>query len=335
VSALQVTRFDHATATDEDIAALHAVKAAATAVDRPADPPPLLADVTATVRTGRPDRSRPYFLARDGADAVGGAMLWMSLTDNQHMGLLDLRVHPAHRRRGVGTALLRAAVAELSGLGRPVLLAESDAGTAGDGFAAATGARVVQTDRLSLLRLPDVDWADVEAAATAKHDGYRIEAWTGHAPDELIAGYAVAKTAMNDAPHDDADLGDFVYTPESIRDDERVTAGLGELRVVVAVHEETGAVAAFTELLTRRSHRADQEDTGVVPAHRGSGLGLWVKSDMLLRVRADRPDVTEVVTGNATSNRHMLAINQRLGFRPWVEINGWQADVPALSARLG
>jgi GNAT superfamily N-acetyltransferase len=331
---MRIARLDHATATEADIAAMFAVKAAVAAVDRPADPPPLLADLTTTIRNSRPDRRRLHFVARDGDTVLGAALLWLSLVDNQHMGLLELRVHPEHRRRGVGTALLRDVLAVLTELGRPVLLSESDAGSAGDGFAAALGARLVQTDRLSLLRLADVDWADVEATAAAKHSGYRIEAWTSRAPDELVAGYAAAKSAMNDAPRDDADFGDFVYTPESIRDDERMTAGLGELRVVVAVHEETGVVAAFTEVLTRRSHRADQEDTAVVPAHRGSGLGLWVKSDMLLRLRAERPDVTQVITGNATTNQYMLAINGRLGFRPWTEINGWQADVPTLAARL-
>jgi L-amino acid N-acyltransferase YncA len=332
---VHIDRFDHATATDADIAGMFAVKAAAAAVDRPADPPPLLADVTAMVRGSRADRTRPHFMARDGDTVLGAAVLWLWLFDNRHMGVLDVRVHPAHRRRGVGTALLREVLALLTDLGRPVLLAESDAGTAGDGFAAALGFRLVGTDRLSLLRLTDADWPDVAATAAAKHPGYRIEAWTGHAPDDLIAGYAAAKRAMNDAPRDDADLGDFSYTAETIRDDERLLGELGTLRVVVAVHEETGAVAAFTETLTRASYRADQEDTAVVPAHRGSGLGLWIKSDMLLRVRAERPDVTEVITGNAASNAHMLAINDRLGFRPWTEMHGWQADVATLSARLG
>jgi hypothetical protein len=31
----------------------------------------------------------------------------------------------------------------------------------------------------------------------------------------------------------------------------------------------------------------------------------------------------------------MLAINQRLGFRPWQELNSWQGDAPELSTRLG
>ena len=73
----------------------------------------------------------------------------------------------------------------------------------------------------------------------------------------------------------------------------------------------------------------------MVPAHRGRGLGLWVKADMLVRLRAERPEVAEVLTGNASSNRHMLAVNERLGYRLWSQINGWQGDVAELSARLG
>jgi RimJ/RimL family protein N-acetyltransferase len=88
-------------------------------------------------------------------------------------------------------------------------------------------------------------------------------------------------------------------------------------------------------LVGRQPQRAHQHDTAVVPAHRGHGLGLWIKSAMLVALRAERPDVTEIETGNSTANQHMLAINQRLGFRPWQELNSWQGDVPELDARLG
>jgi hypothetical protein len=54
-----------------------------------------------------------------------------------------------------------------------------------------------------------------------------------------------------------------------------------------------------------------------------------------LRLRDERLDVAEVITGNSTGNRHMLAINERLGFRPWQEVNGWPADVPDVVSRVG
>jgi GNAT superfamily N-acetyltransferase len=158
---------------------------------------------------------------------------------------------------------------------------------------------------------------------------------TGRTPDHLLDSYARAKTAMNDAPHGATDLEDFVFTADRLRAEETGLLEVGELRVLFAVHEATGEIAGFTETgVGRQPERAQQQDTAVVPAHRGSGLGLWMKSAMLLRLRAERPDVTEVITGNSTGNRHMLAINERLGFRPWQEINGWQADVPDVVRRL-
>ena len=101
------------------------------------------------------------------------------------------------------------------------------------------------------------------------------------------------------------------------------------------MHEQSGAVAGLTELQVARPPRAYQDDTAVVPDHRGSGLGLWVKADMLRRLRAERPEFTEVITGNAASNAHMLRINTRLGYRPYRATGEWQADVGELAGRLG
>ena len=56
---------------------------------------------------------------------------------------------------------------------------------------------------------------------------------------------------------------------------------------------------------------------------------------MPLRLRDERPDVAEVITGNSTGNRHMPAINERLGFRPCQEVHGWQAGVPDVVRRVG
>ena len=88
-------------------------------------------------------------------------------------------------------------------------------------------------------------------------------------------------------------------------------------------------------LVGRRPQRARQHDTAVVPAHRSHGLGLWIKSAMLVALRAEQPDVTGIGDRQLDANQHMLPINQRLGFRPWQERNSWQGDVPELSARLG
>jgi GNAT superfamily N-acetyltransferase len=334
---VQIDRIDPATVTDTELAGVHALLAAAAKVDRPRDPAPQPEDVATRLREpDRRDRRIVYLVARTSAGPAGWASLWLSMLDNLRMGLVDVQVHPDSRRRGVGSALLRAMATELAAGGRNILLAETDAGGPGDAFARVVGMRVVEVDRQSLLRLADVDWAAVEVAAAAAHPGYRLVPVTGRIPDDLIGSYATAKSAMNDAPHGETDLEAFEFDVDRVRAEEAAMLRRGEIRVTFAVHEATGAVAGFTETgVGRAPERAAQLDTAVVPTHRGSGLGLWIKAEMLQRLLAERPEVTEVLTGNAASNRHMLAINDRLGFRPWREINGWQADVGQVLTRLG
>jgi GNAT superfamily N-acetyltransferase len=322
--------------TDADGVAYHRLLLAAEAVDRPGDPPPDVAEITGRLRARRDDRRVTRWVVRDGDGMVGHVVLMLPDLDNQHLAMANVVVHPDHRRRGLGTALLRVAVVTAAGDGRRTLLLEAVDGGAGEAFCRTHGLHAVSRERLSLLRLADVDWADVEALAAAAHAGYRLVRWTDRCPDELVEQFAVAKAAMNDAPVDDIDMGGRVFTTEVIRHDEADHRQMGLTAwTTVAVHEPTGAVAALTELLLGPPPRALQEDTAVVPAHRGSGLGLWVKADMLGRLRAERPDMTEVVTGNAASNEHMLRINTRLGFRPHRTLAEWQADLPALAGRLG
>ncbi|MGZ8738866.1 MAG: GNAT family N-acetyltransferase [Nocardioides sp.] len=49
-----------------------------------------------------------YFLAEAGGEAVGGLEVATSEYDNLDLAWLGIDVHPAHRRRGYGTALLEA-----------------------------------------------------------------------------------------------------------------------------------------------------------------------------------------------------------------------------------
>ena len=321
--------------TDADGVAYHRLITATEAVDHPADPPTELAEIAGRLRLRRDDRRVLRWVVRDGDAMIGHVVLVLPDIDNQHLAMSNVLVRPDHRRRGLGTALLRAAVAAAAADGRSTFLVEADDGSPGEAFCRAHGLREVSRARLSLLRLAAVDWAEVGALAAAPHTGYRLVRWTDRCPDELVERYAVAKTAMNDAPVDGADIADEVFTAGVIRQNEAGHREMGFTHwVTVAVHEQTGAVAGLTELVLASPPRAFQEDTAVVPAHRGSGLGLWVKADMLCRLRAERPEVSEVMTGNAASNEHMLRINTRLGFRPHRAIGEWQAGVGELVSRL-
>lgn len=328
---------DAGTATAETVAALHAVEVAALAVDEPDRPPPARADLDVLLRVSRADQRTQQWLALDGGRPVARSWLVLPDRDNRHTAFFSATVAPADRRRGIGTALLRAGVELLVAEGRRAVLVEAFAGSPGAAFCDAFGFEQAQADRSSVLRLAGVDRADVESLAAAAHPGYRLVGWRERCPDELLDSYARAKQAMNDAPTGSVDWNPLDYTGGLIRADEEVLRRRGwQWRVVAAVHEPTGEVAGLTEVIVSRwsPARAETDDTAVVPAHRGTGLGLWIKAEMVRRLLAERPDVVEVVTRNALTNEHMWRINERLGFRTYATCVERQARVAELAARV-
>ncbi|MCA2211941.1 GNAT family N-acetyltransferase [Jidongwangia harbinensis] len=83
-----------------------------------------------------------YRVAFDGERAVGMARVWLGPRPRPHLGAIG--VLPAHRRRGIGRALLAAAVAPLAARGVPAVTAVADStDAASDALFKAAGADVV------------------------------------------------------------------------------------------------------------------------------------------------------------------------------------------------
>ena len=86
---------------------------------------------------------------------------------------------------------------------------------------------------------------------------------------------------------------------------------------MIARHRETGELAGHTVVVVEedRPWIGHQHDTAVSPKHRGHRLGLLLKADMMLWLRADQPQVLTVDTWNAESNDHMIDVNKALGYQ--------------------
>ncbi|MGW7613844.1 GNAT family N-acetyltransferase [Streptomyces sp. NPDC054766] len=91
----------------------------------------------------------------------------------RHLAELDVRVHPAERRRQAGSLLLGAAVAAARQDGRRPVISQAEAGTPGADFLTANGFRAVLA--LTYARLPpaDADLPALTVSAESPHAGYR------------------------------------------------------------------------------------------------------------------------------------------------------------------
>ena len=277
---------------------------------------------------GEPGR---WFLAYDGDEPVGTATIDASDYDNLEMAWLSVRVAPAHRRRGLGRAILDEVEAVAGEMGRPLLLLDGWDGPATLGFAATTG---FERKSAAIRRLQVVADApdprpirDDALAHAADYDLVRVD---GYAADDLLPDLVDLTAAINDAPFDDLEWEDEIYSVERVRAYERAQIESGHrLRRIVARHRRTGEPAGHSVVVvdSEQPTIAEQHDTSVVRAHRGHRLGLLLKAEMMLWLAEDEPQVERVFTDNAESNRHMIAVNDRLGYRPLGRILEFQRRV--------
>jgi mycothiol synthase len=328
--------FDPAVASERELADYHRLVLDTGKVDRPDEEPPPYESVVARLRTPLTSRGPSRFWAAhlDGR-LIGMASFGFPDNENGHLVIGDIRVHPDQRRRGVGTATLRAALPTMRTAGRTILTGWGvTAGGAGAKWADALGFRVVHHDVLQILSISDTD-ASLWQVPTP--DGYRLVKWIGTAPDELLDSYATARTAIHDAPSEDSNYRLPEWTSDQVRTAEEDLRRRGiDQRVVVAVHEPTGAVAGLTEL-ELHPNRQDvgyQQYTTVRAEHRGRGLGRSVKSAMVRWLVDERPQITRIGTSTAAGNVHMIRVNHQIGFKTMRSMIDVEAGIDALAAVL-
>lgn len=288
-------------------------------------------------------------------DVLGVVHVTLDRVGNTHLASVSVSVDPAHRRRGVGSALLAAAERVAAERGRTTVILDSahNSETAaadpralvpptGSGrispddpaamFALSHGYTLEQGERYSILHLPLedpalVDLLHVEASAAAG-SGYRVVTWTDRCPDELLDQYATLATRMSTAiPVAGLDVVEDPWDAARVRDQERMLVETGRSYVLCAVElVATGELVAYTEIVfpVEYPEIAFQDDTLVLDAHRGHRLGMLLKTANLRELERLRPGTRRIHTWNAEENEHMLAINVALGFRPTGVIGMWQ-----------
>ena len=112
-----------------------------------------------------------------------------------------------------------------------------------------------------------------------------------------------------------------------VRVEEQSWERSGVVALVAAVqHAGTGELAAYTVLSYRpeRPFVLIQEDTLVAGPHRGRRLGMLAKIANIRLAQDSCPAAASIITWNASENRHMLAINISLGFKPAGFEGEWQ-----------
>ena len=285
--------------------------------------------------------SRTRVLAWSGREegrVVVAGHVRMPLRDNLDRAELGVHVLPAERRRGLGRAMAARLEEEARALGRTVLGAEvqwpPDGGSDGTGrpgpeFARALGFGLAISDvqRELGLPVPDDVLAGLAAEAAPYHAAYTLRSFVGPVPDDLVEGWVeLAALVQTEAPTGDLHIEPETITVREHRDAEEVIRKQGRTKYNTVALDAGGEVVAYTDVATtvHEPGRAYQWGTLVRRDHRGRRLGLAVKVANLRLLQQERPDVARVITWNAESNGPMVAVNERMGFRPVARLGEFQ-----------
>lgn len=325
VEVMEVRRID--VRDDEECAHAYDVIVASRGHERPWNEPPSLAETLVEWR--HVDEAEPMEMwgAHDGPELVGVATLWLPMADNTTMTWVDVQVSPGSRRRGAGAALVERLVERAREEGRATMLVEFHVppGVSGHGyqrFAERHGFRLGNTEVVRHLELPvDESLLDghAEQARTRWEGIYRLETHVDGVPEHLQDSLcAVMNQLATDAPSGEISFEEESLTPARYREHLDVAKAQARVRLTtVAVHEPSGEVVAYTDLILPAGApgTAWQWGTLVQREHRGRRLGMAVKVENLGRLQRDHPERRRVVTGNADTNAWMVSINEDLGFR--------------------
>jgi ribosomal protein S18 acetylase RimI-like enzyme len=258
-------------------------------------------------------RLRAWIAEEDGA-VVGWSRAHYRWEESGGSAHASAAVLPERRRRGIGSALLEPALAHVGEAPRVF----AKAGSAGAAFAERHGFRRMQTVRISAVDPRDVDVSDLDRTDV------EVRTLAELGPEEV---FAVGAVAVLDVPAEEQpnqlELEQWVRSYWESPDfdwDASYGAVVGGRTVAVSY-----------SAVDLPGQRAVTAFTGTLPEYRGRGLARLVKLAVLRRL-VER-GVTLCLTDNHERNAPMLAVNTRLGFRPYAEHYTYLLDRSGKGAR--
>jgi len=273
-----------------------------------------------------------HWIAVDGdVRVVGYEGLSIPLSENLDAVHVDLVVHPQERGKGVATALLnQALIPAIRTSGRTLISGYGAIPADGDPddpqlpvnrLAAAIGVsrKNVAVCRVLDLPLAESRLAELAAQAAEKLGDYRVIFFDDAVPEEHLPAYGALLRQLDlDDPDEEVEHEAPEYTPERIRiaEQRRRDAGKRSLIAVAVAPDGTFAGNSAVEFHTGAGTTIGwQENTLVMPEHRGHRLGLALKVETHRRLAEAAPGLRSIITWNSHVNPWMIAINEQLGYR--------------------
>jgi GNAT superfamily N-acetyltransferase len=272
-----------------------------------------------------PRADAAYWVAEDagGVVAHGYALRrWWRGPDTAHAWV---GVAPEARGRGYGSALWALVERHVRELGIASLFSDVVDDPAGEAFLRRRGFRRDRLDRVSAADPRRVDLGELAPRRSrAAADGYRV--LTLRELGDIRALYALAMEVSGDMP---GSGGGYTF---SFEEWEHELLGDPDLHpdASTLVARAGRPVALALVGVAPETRQARNEETGTARAHRRRGLATLAKLETIRWAREH--GIESIMTDNAEENRPMLAINERLGYRPLAWRRRWIKELADTAA---
>jgi mycothiol synthase len=137
-------------------------------------------------------------------------------------------------------------------------------------------------------------------------------------------------------PRDDLEGISFSITPDEFVNEINRLKERNVERVIICTREPDGNLSGMTDLFysAQKPTYADIMLTGVRREYQNRGLGKWLKAAMMFDMHEHYPNVKSISTGNFNSNRPMLSINDRMGFKLFEQYVFYKIRADDLAAKI-
>lgn len=317
--------YQHVDPGDETaVARLTEIANAANDVDDPGEPPALPELVALDMKYGWDLEPSDSYLYSPSENSEPIAILRFDAPkrDNLHLATAGITVHPDHRGKGHGSAMVDEVLRLTRENGRRTLWggcwSDDEAAAA---FLKKHGFTYASHDarRFQYLDQLDQDQLDRQyEQALPKAADYELVRVRVPTEEDLLKELIEVTAAINDAPMGELDFEDEVFDLQRLKDFEFASQAKGErLYRVFARHRQTGAVGGHTVMMVqpKRPQLGEQYDTAVHRDHRGHRLGILLKLEMLRWLAEVEPQIERIETWNQADNRYMIDANEAIGYR--------------------
>ena len=256
-------------------------------------------------------------------EIVGWSLIRRSENEPPNRAFLSIIAHPNHRRSGVGTSLIAEAKTFCQSIGITELKSRvKDDEPGWNEWAKSNGFKIERHSFRSSITLADFDLSEHPSRISelvSERIVFSTLAELGDTTENRRKYYEADSAAAIDIPGEDHVESWTEYEAEVFNNKEYRPEGahlaLDGERIVGVAHV----------WLDAEHDRMENAFTGVIREYRGRGIATALK--LLTIKHARNVGVSEILTENDSENAPILAVNRKLGYKPWPGAYGLKASI--------